>query len=95
MLTPCLKCLTRPKPLRTPEPLAPSWIAATAAANSLMARRSWCPAELPEHNREQRVRRCENAFVAVRLLNLSLAISSMTFGSCAASSKASKAINSI
>ena len=56
MLTPCLKCLTRPKPLRTPEPLAPSWIAATAAANSLMARRSWCPEELPEHNREQRVR---------------------------------------
>ena len=42
----------------------------------------------------QSARRCENVFVAVRLLSRSLVISSMTFGSCAASSKA-KAINLI
>ena len=70
-------------------------IAATAAANLLMALRSWCQEELPADNPEQRARRCESAFAAERLLNPCLVILSMTFGSCAASSKASKAINSI
>ena len=55
----------------------------------------WSPEELPEDSREQRALRCENAFVAERLLRRSLAISKRTFACYAASSKASKAINLI
>jgi hypothetical protein len=74
---------------------APSWIAVIAGANLLTARKSWCREERQKDSREQRVQRCENAFIAERLLSQSLATSNTTFGSCAASLRASKAISSI
>jgi len=64
--TACPKCFTRRKLLWSAALLAPSWIALTGAANGLMAPRCWCPEELPEANREPRVQRCENVFVAAQ-----------------------------
>jgi hypothetical protein len=67
-------------------------------SNLLMAPRSWCLGKPPKDNREQRARRRANAFAAERLSNRSLVIISHLkhdFGSYAAYSKASKAINSI